>query len=163
MSPAPRLAVESTKGRLPVPPAELSCRTRLEMRLTRMLGLPTFSNAFLQSSAFKFCLSQLNKARQPNLAPRANATEKARKCGPNRLPAARRAQRLQWQERKSANEGSQGSRLLRFYRLVIPRPGWLCSPLHRFVSVEHPLVLRAFGTTRIPAWPAPSLRSVCQP
>src|SRR5437870_608229 len=85
MSPAPRLAVESTKGRLPVPPAELSCRTRLEMRLTRMLGLPTFSNAFLQSSAFKFCLSQLNKAGQPNLAPRANATEKAWKYQPRRL------------------------------------------------------------------------------
>src|SRR6266571_6918790 len=56
MSPAPRLAVESTKGRLPVPPAELSCRTRLETRFTRMLGLPTFSNAFLHSSAFKVCL-----------------------------------------------------------------------------------------------------------
>src|SRR6266571_3604093 len=37
---------------------------------------------------------------------------------PNSLPAARRAQRVQWQERKSANEGSQGPG----FRVAI---GWL--------------------------------------
>ena len=38
------------------PPPELSWRTRRETRLIRTLGLPTFSNAFLQSSEFKvFC------------------------------------------------------------------------------------------------------------
>ena len=63
MAYGPESVAELSSGRLPVPPAELSCRTRLETRFTRMLGLPTFSNAFLQSSAFKVCLSWLNKAR----------------------------------------------------------------------------------------------------
>ena len=34
------------------PPPELSWRTRRETRLTRTLGLPTFSNAFFVNSAF---------------------------------------------------------------------------------------------------------------
>ena len=37
--------------------AELSWRTRRETRLIRTLGLPTFSSAFLQSSAFKVLFS----------------------------------------------------------------------------------------------------------
>jgi len=35
------------------PEFELSWRTRRETRLTKTLGLPTFSNAFFASSAFK--------------------------------------------------------------------------------------------------------------
>jgi hypothetical protein len=35
------------------PPPELSWRTRREIKFTRTLGLPTFSNAFLQYSGFK--------------------------------------------------------------------------------------------------------------
>ena len=39
-------------GRLIDPPPELSWRTRREIKLTRMLGLPTFANACFTSSAF---------------------------------------------------------------------------------------------------------------
>src|SRR5262245_38068344 len=53
ISAAPRLPTSATNGRLIAPPPELSWRTRREIRLTRTLGLPTFSNAFLVSSAFK--------------------------------------------------------------------------------------------------------------
>jgi hypothetical protein len=41
----------------------VSWRTRREMRLTRTLGLPTFSKAFLQSSAFTMLFSPI-RARQ---------------------------------------------------------------------------------------------------
>jgi len=35
------------------PAPEVSCRTRRETKLTRMLGLPTFAKACLQNSLFK--------------------------------------------------------------------------------------------------------------
>src|SRR5882724_1752377 len=54
MSATPMVGGTSINGRLPVPPAELSWRTRRDIRFTRMLGLPTFSSAFLLRSAFKF-------------------------------------------------------------------------------------------------------------
>ena len=73
MSATPRLGVVSINGRLP---AEFSCRTRRETRLTRMFGLPTFSSAFLQNSAFKFLFQFVQRVRQPNRGPRTNAIQK---------------------------------------------------------------------------------------
>src|SRR5436190_13581845 len=54
MSACPKPAVSAMRGRPPPPPAPVSCRTRREIKFTRMLGLPTFSRAFLQISLFKF-------------------------------------------------------------------------------------------------------------
>ena len=53
MSAAPKCPVSATNGRLILPPPEVSWRTRRESRLTRTLGLPTFSSAFFVNSAFK--------------------------------------------------------------------------------------------------------------
>jgi hypothetical protein len=53
MSAAPRPATSEMSGREGAPPERpLSCRTRRETRLTSTLGFPTFSRAFLVSSAF---------------------------------------------------------------------------------------------------------------
>src|SRR4051812_6106114 len=52
MSAAPMLPVSPMSGLLPPPPPELSCRTRREIKLTRTLGFPTFSRAFLVNSEF---------------------------------------------------------------------------------------------------------------
>ena len=66
----------SINGRLPVPPAELSWRTRRDIRFTRMLGLPTFSSAFLLRSAFKFLFQWVKRARESTRWPSGNATQK---------------------------------------------------------------------------------------
>jgi len=54
MSAAPRLPTLSISGRLEPPAPEFNWRTRRDTRLTRTFGLPTFSLARLQSSAFIF-------------------------------------------------------------------------------------------------------------
>jgi hypothetical protein len=51
ISPAPKPAVSEINGRPPDPPL-VSWRTRRDMILTRTLGFPTFSRAFLQNSLF---------------------------------------------------------------------------------------------------------------
>ena len=48
---------------LMAPAPELSWRTRRETKLTRTLGLPTFSKAFFVSSAFKFFYSWVRNER----------------------------------------------------------------------------------------------------
>src|SRR5256885_1936271 len=69
MSAAPRLLISLTSGRLIAPDPELSWRTRREIKLTRTLGLPTFSSAFLVSSAFK-AVSKVNESSEVEYGPR---------------------------------------------------------------------------------------------
>src|SRR5688572_14604075 len=52
MSATPSPTVSLIRGRLKAPPPEFSWRTRRDTRLTSTFGLPTFANAFLQSSLF---------------------------------------------------------------------------------------------------------------
>src|SRR5580693_9100998 len=74
MSATPMPAGASTSGRLKPPPPELSWRTRRETKLIRTFGLPTFSAAFLASSAF--ITKELNRIWQTDLSARLKFKEK---------------------------------------------------------------------------------------
>jgi hypothetical protein len=78
ISAAPRVVTSATNGRLRPPAPELSWRTRRETKLTRTLGLPTFSNAFRQSSAFTIIFVP-NRARY-NSGCRGGCNRKKRLC-----------------------------------------------------------------------------------
>ena len=83
MSAAPRPATSEISGREGAPPERpLSCRTRRETRLTRLLGFPTFSRAFLVSSAFNVVPKFLKfpKGRKHALKKRGNQQETSKKA-----------------------------------------------------------------------------------
>src|SRR5258707_1742733 len=64
MSAAPRLPTLSIRGRLRPPPPEFNWRTRRDTMFTRTFGLPTFSLALLQSSAFMVISINSNRVAQ---------------------------------------------------------------------------------------------------
>ena len=75
MSTGSRLCPFEIKGRLSGPAPEFNWRTRRATKLIKMFGLPTFSRAFLQSSAFT--LPSLQKARCKKISfCQFNATQK---------------------------------------------------------------------------------------